>query len=363
MTACTGTPRKARGAHRQAMFGSSMLASLLIATSASIPVHAQSPADFYKGKTVQIIVSTGAGTGHDAGVRVVAKYLSNHIPGRPTVITRNMPGGGHVLAANYVHNNADKDGTTLGAILPAFILHQVIDGRGVAYNASNFIWLGSSLVDNMNLYVWHTAKIKSIDDVMKREVIMGATGAGSYTALFPTVLNNLIGTKFKVVPGYRTTGQIHIAMERGEVQGRAGNFFSSLKTSNPDWVRDNKIDIIMQIGPERDPEFKDVPLMTELARTEDQKRVLELFSGEIAMGRAFLTTPGVPDDRVAALRKAFTETMKDPEFLAEAKKMDLPVRPVEHEKLTAVVRRILETPPNLVEMARKAKFGENMPKK
>lgn len=326
------------------------------------PAHAQSPAEFYKGKTVQIIVSTGAGTGHDTGVRLVAKYLPNHIPGKPTVITKNMPGGGHVLAANYVHNNAARDGTTLGAILPAFVLHQVIDGRGVKYDAGKFIWIGSSLVDNMNLYVWHTAGIKSLDDVMKREVVMGATGAGSYTALFPTVLNNILGTKFKVVPGYQTTGQIHIAMERGEVQGRAGNFFSSLKTNNPDWIRDNKVDIIMQIGVDRDPEFKDIPLMTELGKTEDQKRVLALFSGEIAMGRAFLTTPDVPADRVATLRKAFMDTMKDPAFLAEAAKIDLPVRPTDHARLASIVQSILSTPPQLVARARKAKFGDNPPK-
>ncbi|MBM3608348.1 MAG: hypothetical protein FJX29_07830 [Alphaproteobacteria bacterium] len=339
------------------MNGAAALAIASIILAQAQPVKAQTPEEFYRGKTVQIIVSTGAGTGHDTGVRTVAKFLQNHIPGKPTVVTRNMPGGGHVLAANYVHNNATKDGTTLGAILPAFVLHQVIDGRGVNYNASNFIWLGSSLVDNMNLYVWHTANIKSLDDVMKREVIMGATGAGSYTALFPTILNNLLGTKFKVVPGYQTTGQIHIAMERGEVQGRAGNFFSSLKTNNPDWIRDRKIDIIMQIGVDRDPEFPNIPLMTELAKTEEQRQVLALFSGEIAMGRAFLTTPGVPADRVAALRKAFEDTMKDPAFLAEAKRIDLPVSPVDHGSLAKIVNSILSAPPQLVERARKAKLG------
>lgn len=345
------------GRMRSAAF---IIAGMMLGATA--PAQADSVADFYKGKTVQIIISTGVGTGHDTGVRVVAKYMERHIPGNPAIIVKSMPGGGHVLAANYVHNNAAKDGTTLAAILPAFVLHQVIDGRGVKYDAANFIWIGSSLADNMNLYVWHTAKVKSLDDAMKREVVMGATGAGSYTALFPTLLNNLLGAKFKIVPGYRTTGEIHIAMERGEVQGRAGNFFSSLKSNNPEWLRDKKIDIIMQIGVERDPEFKDIPLMTELAKTPEQKRVLELFSGEIAMGRSFSTTPGTPPERVAALRKAFEATMKDPDFLAENKKLDLPVAPVHHEKLAAIVKSILSTPPDLVAKARKAKFGDNPPK-
>ncbi len=273
-----------------------------------------------------------------------------------------MPGGGHVHATNFLYVNAPRDGTHIGAILPAFILHQVIDGRGVQYKAEDFAWIGSADVDNMNLYVWHTAGTKTIEDVKRKEVVMGATGAGSYTALFPTLLNNLLGTKFKIVPGYRTTGEIHIAMERGEVEGRAGNFNSSLKTNNPDWLANKKVDIILQIGTERDPEFPDIPLMTELGATPEQKRVFELFSGEIAMGRAYLTTPGVPADRLAALRKGFEATMRDPGYIEEAKKIDLPVRPLGHEKLAAIAKTILTTPPDLIEIGRKAKFGDEMPK-
>ena len=340
------------------------ISAATLAATAMFAAGAQADpvAEFYKGKTVEIIVSTGAGTGHDTSVRLLARHLRKHIPGEPSIIARNMPGGGHVRAANYVHNTAPKDGTTLASILPAFVLHQLIDGRGVEYDAANFIWLGSSLVDNMNLYVWHTANVKSFEEVMTREVVMGATGAGSYAATFPSVLNNVLGTKFKIVTGYRTTGEIHLALERGEVQGRAGNFFSSLKSNDPEWLAQKKIDILLQIGTERDPEFPDIPLMSELAKTPEQRRVLELFSGEIAMGRAYATTPGVPADRVAALRKAFMDTMKDKDFLAESAKLSLPVRPVSHDRLEEIVNSILTTPPELVEMARKAKFGDNPPK-
>jgi tripartite-type tricarboxylate transporter receptor subunit TctC len=338
------------------------IAAIAMFAAASVTgAMAQSVEEFYKGKTIQIIISTGSGTGHDMGVRLVGKHMERHIPGKPVTIVRSMPGGGHVLAANYVYANAPKDGTTIGSILPAFILHQVIDGRGVQYKAEDFPWIGSSDVDNMNFYLWHTANIKTIEDAKTKVGVMGATGAGSYTALFPTLLNNLLGTKFRIVPGYRTTGEIHIAMERGEVQGRAGNFNSSLKSANPDWLRDKKVDIIMQIGAERDPEFPDVPLMTELAQTPEQKRVLELFSGEIAMGRAFLATPGIPADRLAALRKAFEDTMKDPQYIAEAKSLDLPVRPLGHERLAEIAKSILTTPPDLIEIGRKAKFGNKPP--
>ena len=333
-------------------------ASLAASTSA----FAENVEDFYRGKTIQIIISTGVGTGHDMGVRLVGKHMERHIAGKPSIIVRSMPGGGHVVAANFVYANAPKDGTVLGAILPAFILHQVIDGRGVQYKAEDFPWIGSSDVDNMNLYLWHTAGIKTVEDAKKKIGVMGATGAGSYTALFPTLMNNLLGTKFRIVPGYKTTGEIHIAMERGEVQGRAGNFNSSLKSANPDWLRDKKIDIMLQIGAVRDPEFANVPLLTELAETPAQKLVLDLFSGEIAMGRAFLTTPGIPDHLLAALRKAFEDTMRDPLYIEEAKKLELEVRPLGHERLAEIAKTILTTPPNLVEIGRTAKFGDQPPK-
>ena len=172
------------------------------------------------------------------GVRLVGKHMERHIAGKTSIIVRSMPGGGHVGAANYVYGNAPKDGPVIGAILPVFILHQVIDGRGVQYRAEDFPWIGSSDVANMNLYLWHTAGIKTVEDAKKKVGVMGATGVGSYAALFPTLMNNLLGTKFRIVPGYKTTGEIHIAMERGDVQGRVGNFNSSLKSANPDWLRD-----------------------------------------------------------------------------------------------------------------------------
>jgi tripartite-type tricarboxylate transporter receptor subunit TctC len=310
--------------------------------------------DFYAGKSISLIISAGSGGGFDVNARLVARHLGKHIPGHPTIIPRNMPGGGHLVAANYMHTIAPKDGTVLAHLLPAFVSYQVLGGRQVEYDAAKFNWIGGTDVDNMNLYVWHTASIHSIEDAKKTQVLMGATGAGSYTALFPTLLNNLIGTKFKIVSGYKSTTEIHIAMERGEVEGRTGNYFSSLMANNPDWLADKKINLLMQIGSKRDADFKDLPLMTDLATNAEYKRILAIYSGDVALGRSFITTEGVPADRLAALRKAFDETVRDPEFLADATRINMPIKPIGHAELTALAIDILSTPADLIEKAKQA---------
>jgi tripartite-type tricarboxylate transporter receptor subunit TctC len=334
-----------------------LIAGLVIAGPAGTTALADPVADFYRGKNITLIISAGTGGGYDTNARLVARHLGKHIPGNPNIVPKNMPGGGHLVAANYMYNVAPKDGTAIATLLPAFVSYQILDGKQVEYDAAKFNWIGASDVDNHNLYVWHTAGVRSIDDAKKKEVLMGSTGAGSYTGLYPTLLNNLIGTKFKVVSGYKSTAEIHIAMERGEVQGRAGNLFSSLLSQNKDWLDDKKIKILMQVGSKRDTDLKDVPLKTELTSDPEKKRILTIYSGDVALGRSFITTPGVPADRLAALRKAFDETIKDPEFLADAKNINMQIRPLGHEELAAAANEILSTPPELIEKARKAKEG------
>lgn len=337
-------------AHVRVVIAAGFGAGLLATPAAADPV-----ADFYAGRPINMIISTGVGGGLDANARLVARHWGNHIPGKPTITPRNMTGAGHLQATNFMYMQAPRDGTHVGAILPSFALYQIIDGKGAQYDSRRFRWIGASDVDNMNVYVWHTAGVRSIADARAKEVLMGGTGAGSYTILFPTLMNNLLGTKFKMIPGYKSTNEIHIAMERGEVQGRAGNFFSSLKSGNPDWLRDRKIDLIAQIGADRDPEFPDVPLLHELAPDAQAARIMRLFSGEIAMGRSYLTTPDTPDDRLAALRKGFMATMKDPAFLDEAKKASIDVRPLGPERLEAILEDIMSTPPDLLEKAKQAR--------
>lgn len=325
-------------------------AALAGAAALALPSGASADpvADFYSGKTISLIISTGVGGGVDANARAVARHYGAHIPGKPTIVPKNMTGGGHLVATNYMYNVAPKDGTAIAAILPSFVLYQVIDGRGAKYDARKFLWIGASDVDNQNVYTWHGAGIRSVEDAKKREVLMGATGAGSYTTLWPTLMNNLLGTKFKIVLGYKATTEIHLAMERGEVQGRAGNYFSSLKSQNPDWLAEKKIDFLAQIGSERDPEFADVPLLTDLTTDKEKQQIFKLFSGEIGLGRPFLTTPGIPADRLAALRKAFQETMADPAFRADAKQARLGVHPLSADKLKDISDSILDTPAALV---------------
>jgi tripartite-type tricarboxylate transporter receptor subunit TctC len=329
-------------------------ATFYIATVASLmvaPAQADAVADFYTGKPISLIVSTGAGGGLDANARLVARHMGKHIPGRPSIVVRNMPGAGHIQATNFMHTQAPKDGSHIAAILPSFVLYQLIDGRGAQYDTRNFNWLGSSDVDNMNVYVWHAAPVKSVADAKRTEILMGGTGAGSYTILFPTLMNNLIGTKFKIVSGYKSTNEIHLAMERGEVQGRAGNFFSSLKSQNADWLRDGKIKLMAQVGEERDPEFPDVPLLQELTNDAEAKQIFRLFSAEIAMGKAYLTTPDTPKDRLDALRRAFDATMQDAGFTAEAKASGIDVRPLKADGVSRIANEILATPKALVERA------------
>lgn len=324
------------------------LAAAIIALGLSTGASADPVADFYAGKTISLIISTGAGGGVDANARAVARHYGDHIPGKPTIVPKNMTGAGHLQATNYMYNVAPKDGTTIAAILPSFVIYQIIDGRGAHYDARKFLWIGASDVDNQNVYTWHAAGIRSVEDAKKREVLMGATGAGSYTTLWPTLMNNLLGTKFKIVLGYRATTEIHLAMQRGEVQGRAGNYFSSLKSQNPDWLAEKKIDFLAQIGSERDPEFASVPLLTDLTTDKEKQQIFKLFSGEIGLGRPFLTTPGVPPDRLAALRKAFQETVNDPAFRADAKQARLGVHPLSADKLKEISDSILDTPAPLV---------------
>ncbi len=339
-----------------------MIRTLALASSLSLialsSAQADAISDFFTGKSISLIISTGVGGGVDTNARLVAKHLGNHIPGNPSVTPKNMTGAGHLQATNYLYAQAPRDGTSIGAILPAFVGYQVLDGRGAQYDARNFNYLGSSDVENANLYTSSSQGIKSIEQIKTREVLMGATGAGSYTMLYPTLLNNVLGYKFKIVSGYKSTNEIHLAMERGEVFGRAGNFFSSLKAQNPDWLPSGKIDMLLQIGAVRDPEWPNLPLLTDLATNEEQKAIFKLFSAEIALGRVFLTTPGVPEDRLAALRKAFENTMRDPAYIEDSRKVDMQVRPLTHQQVKILADEIIAMPQDVLSKAKVAMGGQ-----
>jgi tripartite-type tricarboxylate transporter receptor subunit TctC len=326
------------------------------------PASAQ--ADFYKGKTIELIISTGVGGGLDTNARMVARHLSKHIPGNPTIVAKNMPGAGHVRAANFIYNNAPKDGTTIGTLIPAFVMAQLLNRTdAIQFDAAKMQWLASTSSSNSTVYVSSRAGVKSVEDAKKKQVLMGGTGAGSYTTLYPIVMNHILGTQFKIVSGYTSTAEIGLAMERGEVQGRAGNNFNSLKSENPDLLRDNKIAIITQVGLERDPEFKSVPLLLEFARNEEEKKILTLFSADVVIGRPFLAPPGVPAERVEILRKAFAAVTKDPDFLKDAAQANLDVQLVEGARVQKIVEDLVSTPADIIAKAKIAMEPKNMVEK
>jgi len=326
----------------------------LLLCAPPLPARAEPIGAFYAGKQINLIVSTGVGGGVDANARILARHLGDHIPGNPAIVVRNMTGAGHLQATNYMFAQAPKDGTYIAAILPTFVGYQVLDGRGAQYDARKFPFLGSADVENANLYTWSALGVKDINEVKSREVLMGATGAGSYTALYPTLLNNVLGMKFKIVSGYKSTNEIHLAMQRGEVSGRAGNFFTSLKSQNPDWLRDHKIDMLLQFGAARDPEWLDTPLLTDLAQNAEQRQIFQVFSAEIALGKVYVATPGVPEDRLAALREAFAQTLADPAYRDEIERAQMLTRPATWQQDQVLANDILGLSPELIAKAKAA---------
>ncbi len=324
-------------------------ATAMLASGAS----AQSVADFYKDKQITLIISSSGGS-YDLVYRTATRVMTKHIPGNPVFVAKNMPGAGHVNATNFMYNQAPSDGTHVATVGNTIPLHQVLDGKGVRYDAAKFNWIGSTGISNLMTVAWATSGIKTIEDAFKREVVAGATGTGSGTALYPTVANNVLGTKFKLIIGFRSAGEIDLAMQRGEVHSRNGFSLGSLLIEHPEWVSEKKVNFLMQVGDEREAMFPDVPLMSDLARNDEEKQILDLISSTVALGRPLLTTPEIPADRLAALRKAFDATMKDAEFLSEAKRLKFDLRPAGWERITKIVQSTINASPSVVEKAKDA---------
>jgi tripartite-type tricarboxylate transporter receptor subunit TctC len=312
--------------------------------------------NFYEGKTITVVTSTGSGGSYDVGARAIARYMPRFIPGKPNMIVQNMPGAGNVLATNYMYNIAPKDGTAIAVVHAAMPLHQVLDGRGVRYDASKFNWLGSTGPENEVIIVWHTAGIKTLADAQKKEVILGGTGEGSGIFIIPTAMNNVLGTKFKMVIGYKSSEDINLAMQRGEVQARAFGF-SSIMSQHGDWVRDRQIDIIAQAGAKRDHRLPDVPLLTELTKNEEDREIMALISSPAGVGHPYMAPPNVPADRLKVLRDAFIATLKDKDFLAEAEKLKLEIDPMGADEIAGIVNDTIKTPSAVVAKAKIAMGG------
>ena len=321
--------------------------SLLAAAAEADPVE-----DFYKGKTINLIIGLGAGGGYDLSARLVAQHLSDFIPGRPTIVPRNMPSAGSIAAAEYVFNVAPRDGTVLAMFQPTFVLEKMTD-RARKYEPQRFTYIGR--VDQSVLVglVWHTAPAQTLEDAKKTEVVVSANAAAGTSATMPWALNRLIGTKFKVVLGYESSAGMGLAMERGEAHGNGSTSWDYLETK-PDWFADKKIKILYTIALERFHKLPDVPTILELASDEQDRNVLKMIASTSSIGRAILSTPDVPRERAEALRKAFDAMVKDPKFLADAAKRRLGVDPAPGAAVEKMVADVTAQPDEVVEAMKRA---------
>jgi tripartite-type tricarboxylate transporter receptor subunit TctC len=316
----------------------------------AVPAIAQDAAAFYKGKTVEVIISYGAGGGYDIYGRLAARHIGTHIPGKPTVVVRNMPGAGGLNGANHLYNVAARDGTVMGVINQNAALGQALDTKGIKYDVRKFTWIGRITSNVEVFHTWHTAGARTIQDAFTRELIAGGTGPTSSSVVMPRVMNQLLGTKFKVVSGYKGASDVVLAMERSEVHG-AVRPWAVLKTQGAEWLRDKKIDLLVQFALERHPDLPKVPTAADLAKNEDAKKVLLLLASGSSMGRSLVAPPSLPAERVKALRAAFDATMRDPKLREEAAKARLELDAMPGDKLAAVAASVFDAPPAVIKKA------------
>jgi tripartite-type tricarboxylate transporter receptor subunit TctC len=331
-----------------------LLALPIVVLAGATAAKADDVADFYKGKTVRIIVGVGVGSGYDINARALARHLSAHIPGNPTVIVQNQPGAGSVTMTNTLFNNGPFDGTAIGASfngLPTTPL--LAPSASVRFDAVKLNWIGSTNRESQAMYVWHTAPQQTLNDLYSKEMIVGAQAPGSTQYDYPALARALFGMKFKIITGYEATPKIHLAMERGEVHGTWANW-STLKAIASDWIRDKKIRILAQWDLKKHPEMPDVPMFLDVAKTEADKQALQLAVARLEFGRPFFMPPNVPADRVTAVRRAFDATMKDKDFLADAEKLKIEVDALSGEQVANLVAQLYRTPPEVVARVRAA---------
>ena len=329
--------------------------AMLLLAAWPAPPGTPGQAEFYKGKTITLITSTGAGGTYDLAARLLSRFMPRYIPGNPTMVVQNMPGGGNVLATNFMYSIAPKDGTAIATIHRAMPLHQVIDGQGVRYGCRS-IQLARVRLDRKTRSDPGLGQRRGPgpSKTLRRErSFSGAPASESGMIIIPTMMNNLLGTKFKIVTGYRTSEEVNFGMERGEVQARAFSF-GSITSQHPDWLIEHKVTFLAQAGAKRDKLLPDVPLLTELAKSKDQRRIFQLVSSAPALGQPYVAPPGLPAARLAILRSAFAATLKDEAFLAEAARIRFDIDLLNSEEVAQIVRETTHAPPDITAKAKAA---------
>ena len=318
-------------------------------------------AQFYKGRQINVIVGSSAGGGYDIYARLLSRHMPKYIPGNPAMVVANMAGAGSNAAAAHIYNVAPKDGTVIGALQNSAVLDALLDAllgdtKRLRHDATKFVHLGSATIDHYVCIARADAEVKSFKDLLTQELIIGASQPGTSTRDFPAMLNNMTGSKIRLVSGYPGTREITLAIEKDEVKGLCGFSWSSLKAQRPDWLKSGFIRVIVQEHDKGHPDISKmgVPLAVDFARTPENRRVMELIYSSETFGRPYVMSPGVPADRVAALRKAFMDTFRDPEIIAEAARMQLDIDALSGDEVQAEVAKAFTTPRNIVERARQA---------
>jgi tripartite-type tricarboxylate transporter receptor subunit TctC len=327
--------------------------SAAVIAGAASQAPAQTPEQFYKGKSLDFVIGYPPGGSNDTFGRLVARHLGKYIPGKPNIIPKNTPGAGSFLAVNQIFNVAPKDGSVIGIGAPTLALDEKLGTQGVRFKTAEMSWVGrvDSLINIV--FMWKTSPVKTFADATKIESTLSGTGAGSTVSIYPTVMNNVFRTKFKLVMGYKGSNEAMLAVERGEVEGHSTSW-TALKVAHPDWIRDGSVSVLVQFALNRHPELPDIPTAVDLARNDEERAIMRAIMNAAEVGTAFFTTPGVPADRLVALRRAFDAAMKDPDLLSEAQKMRVAVSPMTGEDLQKLVAEVSNLSPELLEKVRAA---------
>jgi tripartite-type tricarboxylate transporter receptor subunit TctC len=318
------------------------------------PLRADPIEDFYKGKTISMVVSSSTGGGYDTLSRMLTKYITRHLPGNPNIVIRNMPGAGGIVATNHLYSIAAKDGTVIGGVQNNTPFEPLFGTKEAQYDASKFFWLGSPSVETSILTIWHTSPVNNLEGARRIELKMGSSGANSTPSFYGRLLNETLGLKLKLIVGYPGQNDALLAMERGELDGYPSVFYNSLVATRPQWLPEKKVKLIVQYGAEKLAQLPDVPFVMDLLTSEEDKQLWRIAVGPIATGRPYLLPPGTPLDRVAAMRKAFFDAFNDKEFLAEQARANLGAdTPRTGEQIQEIIAQAYKSPPAVVERLKK----------
>jgi len=335
--------------HAKAIHRTAGLIALACGSLASSwPAQAQSVDEFYRGRQVQLVIGFPVSNAYDTYGRAVARHLGKHIPGNPAVIPVNRPGAGSLTAANYLYNAAPKDGLTIAHFNRSVPLEPLMGNSGAKFDGRKFTWLGSVGNEVSVCVGWHTAAVKTWDDFFTKDFVAGAAGWGADTGVFPLVLKNLFGARIKVITGYPGGGEMSIAMERGEIDGRCGWSWSGVKSVKPEWLANKQINVLVQLALNKSDELPGVPLVIDQATNDEQRQLLRLVFSRQEFAWPFAAPPDIPADRAQALRAAFAATLKDPEFVADAKKIQIDVSPVSASAVEKLIGDLYATPDALL---------------